>query len=91
MDEAIDQFGSALEDKLAAAIRAGDELVGIADHWFPRALLVDVNIGHLNLAEAILDMAEGEPLETPVIMEDIDFPQGDNPSLTEFCPYPLFL
>jgi hypothetical protein len=79
-----EEFGDALENKLATALDAGDELVSIADHWFPRALLVDVNIGHLNLAEAILDMAEGEPLETSVLMKDIDFPKGDNPSLTEF-------
>ena len=84
LDNVLTEFGTALEDKLVTAIEAGDELVNIADHWFPRALLVDVNIGHLNLAEAILDMAEGEPLETPVIIKDIDFPEGDNPSLTEF-------
>ena len=80
----MDSFGSALEEKLATALEAGDELVGIADHWFPRALLVDVNIGHLNLAEAILDMAEGEPLDTAELMKDIDMPEGDNPALTEF-------
>ncbi len=84
LDEVIDRFGVTLEEKLATALRAGDELVSIAGAWFPRALLVDVNIGHLNLAEAILDMAEGEPLETPALMNDIDFPQGDNPHLTEF-------
>ncbi len=84
LDLLMDEFGDALELKLGTALEAGDELVNIADHWFPRALLVDVNIGHLNLAEAILDMAEGEPLETSVLMKDIDFPQGDNPSLTEF-------
>ena len=80
----MEEFGDALGDKLATALDAGDDLVSIANHWFPRALLVDVNIGHLNLAEAILDMAEGEPLETSVLMKDIDFPGGDNPSLTEF-------
>ena len=80
----MEEFGGALGDKLATALEAGDELVSIANHWFPRALLVDVNIGHLNLAEAILDMAEGEPQETSVLMKDIDFPEGDNPSLTEF-------
>ena len=80
----VDEFGDVLEEKLLTALETGDELVGIARQWFPSALLVDVNIGHLNLAEAILDMAEGEPLETPVLMKDIDFPQGDNPSLTEF-------
>jgi len=80
----LEGFGDALGEKLTSALRAGDELVSIARQWFPRALLVDVNIGHLNLAEAILDMAEGESLETSVIMKDIDMPEGDNPSLTEF-------
>ena len=83
-DAVLEDHGDALEKKLASTLKEGDELVSIAGHWFPRALLVDVNIGHLNLAEAILDMAEGKPLETPVLMKDIDFPQGDNPNLTEF-------
>ncbi|MBT3190155.1 MAG: hypothetical protein HN736_08705 [Anaerolineae bacterium] len=84
LDEITSLFGDALGDKLATALRKGDELVSIADHWFPRSLLVDVNIGHLNLAEAILDMAEGEPLETSMLMKDIELPEGDNPSLMEF-------
>ncbi|MCP4138968.1 MAG: hypothetical protein GY755_01540 [Chloroflexi bacterium] len=84
LEAIMDEYGDALVNKLATALEAGDELVSIANHWFPRALLVDVNVGHLNLAEAILDMAEGEPLETSVLMKDIDFPEGDNPSLTEF-------
>lgn len=80
----MEEHGNALETKLATALQKGDDLVSIAGHWFPRALLVDVNVGHLNLAEAILDMAEGAPLETATLMKDIDFPQGDNPNLTEF-------
>ena len=84
LDALLAGHGNALEKKLATALKEGEDLVSIAGHWFPRALLVDVNIGHLNLAEAILDMAEGEPLETSTLMKDIDFPQGDNPRLTEF-------
>ena len=84
LDAIFAENGSALVEKLASALKDGDDLVSIAGYWFPRALLVDVNIGHLNLAEAILDMAEGEPLETATIMKDIDFPQGDNAHLTEF-------
>lgn len=84
LGEVYHQHGDVLAEKLATALRAGDDIVSIADHWFPRALLVDVNIGHLNLAEAILDMAEGKPLETSALMKDIELPQGDNPSLTEF-------
>jgi len=84
LGEVINLYGPELEVKLSTTLRGGDELVSIAGQWFPRALLVDVNIGHLNLAEAILDMAEGEPQEPSAIMKDIELPEGDNPSLTEF-------
>jgi len=80
----LDEYGSIVHEKLVTALQEGNELVGIAAHWFPRSLLVDVNVGHLNLSEAILDMAEGEPLETSVMMKDIDLPEGDSPHLMEF-------
>ena len=61
-----------------------DGLVRIAGRWFPRALLVDVNIGHLNLAEAVLDMSAGEPLPTSALLKDVALPAGVNPKLAEF-------
>jgi hypothetical protein len=75
---------SDLEKKIEAAFRADEELVRIAGRWFPRALLVDVNIGHLNLAEAVLDMAGGEPLPTSALLKDVALPEGVNPKLAEF-------
>jgi hypothetical protein len=75
---------SDLEKKIEAAFRAGDEIVRIAGRWFPRALLVDVNVGHLNLAEAVLDMAGGEPLPTSALLKDVALPEGVNPKLAEF-------
>jgi len=78
------EHGSALEKKIEAAFRADDELVRIAGRWFPRALLVDVNVGHLNLAEAVLDMAGGEPLPTSALLKDVALPEGVNPKLAEF-------
>ncbi len=76
--------GSEIEKKIEAAFRADDELVRIAGRWFPRALLVDVNVGHLNLAEAVLDMAGGEPLPTSALLKDVALPEGLNPKLAEF-------
>jgi len=61
-----------------------EDLVRIAGRWFPRSLLIDVNIGHLNLAEAILEMADGGPLSTESLIEQIDLPTDSNPKLTEF-------
>jgi hypothetical protein len=76
--------GSALERKIEEAFQAGDEIVRIAGRWFPRALLLDVNVGHLNLAEAVLDMAGGEPLPASALLKDVALPDGVNPKLAEF-------
>ena len=77
-------FGTEIERNLESAFEGDDGLVRIAGRWFPRALLVDVNQGHLNLAEAVLDMAAGEPLPTADLLKDVELPEGVNPKLTEF-------
>ncbi len=80
----IQNFGLILEQKLDAALRADGNLVWIAGRWFPRALLLDVNEGHLNLAEAVLDVAGGEPKPTSTLLKDVGLPEGVNPNLLEF-------
>ncbi len=76
-------YGGSLAERIAEALAANDEFVRIAGRWFPRALLSEVHVGHLNLAEAVLDMAHGGPLSTVEIMRQIDFP-ADSPKLAEF-------
>jgi hypothetical protein len=83
-DAILSEHGSALEKKIEAQFKSNDELVRIAGRWFPRALLVDVNVGHLNLAEAVLDMSGGEPLPTSALLKDVAMPDGVNPKLAEF-------
>lgn len=78
------EHGSDLEKKLEFAFQKDEELVRIAGRWFPRALLVDVNVGHLNLAEAVLDMAGGEPLPASALLKDVALAEGVNPKLAEF-------
>lgn len=80
----IREHGAALEKKLEQAFSADEGLVKIAGRWFPRALLVDINEGQLNLVEAVLDMAGGEPLTTADLMKDTELPTGVNPKLVEF-------
>ena len=77
-------YGGMIEKKIEAAFRADEGIVRIAGRWFPRALLIDVNVGHLNLAEAVLDMAGGEPLPTHALLRDVALPEGVNPKLAEF-------
>ncbi|MBI2330969.1 MAG: hypothetical protein HYU84_02115, partial [Chloroflexi bacterium] len=80
----IGEHGPSLEKKIEKAFAADDGLVKIAGRWFPRALLVDINEGQLNLVEAVLDMAGGEPLTTADLMKDTELPTGVNPKLIEF-------
>lgn len=80
----IAEHGIDLEKKIEKAFTADDGLVKIAGRWFPRALLIDINEGQLNLVEAVLDMAGGEPLTTDKLMKDSDLPAGVNPKLAEF-------
>lgn len=80
----LSEHSDLIEKKLEDAFSADDGLVKIAGRWFPRALLIDINQGQLNLAEAILDMSAGEPLPTEALMKDIELPAGVNPKLAEF-------
>lgn len=80
----LQEHGDGIEKKLEAAFKADEGLVKIAGRWFPRALLIDINQGQLNLAEAVLDMSAGEPLLTEALMKDIELPAGVNPKLAEF-------
>ena len=80
----LKEFDSELEERLEEGLKANEDFVRIAGRWFPRALLVDVNAGHLNLAEAVLDMASGGPLPTSALLEQIELPSSANSKLVEF-------
>ncbi len=80
----LEEYRSLLIKRLEQGLQANDDFVRIAGRWFPLALLVDVTKGHLNLAEAVLDMAEGEPLPTSTLLEQVDLPSNENPKLLEF-------
>lgn len=80
----MQSFGTYLVTKLEAGLEAKPDFVRIAGRWFPRALLINVNSGHLNLAEALLDMRGGGPLSTPELLETVDLSSDENPKLVEF-------
>lgn len=80
----LEIYGDELGTRLVEGLAESDDFVYIAGRWFPKALLVDVNVGNLNLAEAILDMANGGPLPTSELVQQVELPEGDNPKLAEF-------
>jgi hypothetical protein len=84
VDEIIRTHSSSIEEKLEKSLINEEGLVRIAGRWFTKALLIDISIGHLNLAEAILDEANGQPLSTSKILENIGIPGNINKNLLEF-------
>lgn len=76
--------GDQLVDKLETGLAANSDFVKIAGRWFPRALLIAINAGHLNLAEAVLDMSGGGPLPTVELIRQIELDSDENPKLVEF-------
>ncbi len=80
----LQTYGALVEKKLTEGLSQDPELVRVTMRWFPRSLLVDVNPGHLNVAEAVLDEAGGKPLSTGTLIEQLDLSSNVNPKLVEF-------
>ncbi len=78
------RHGKAIQACLEARLGQKDDIVRIAGRWFPRALLADISPGHLNLAEAVLDVAGGGPLPTTALLEPIELPSSVDPLLAAF-------
>jgi|FLYN01.1.fsa_nt_gi hypothetical protein len=70
-DELLNAGRDEIIAKLEERLHENDDLILLAGKWFPRSLLLDVNVGHLNLAEAVLDMMGGGPLPTERILSEM--------------------
>lgn len=80
----LDEYGDELVSRIEEGLDGNDEFVRIAGRWFPRALLIDVNVGHLNLAEAVLDIEEGGPIPTEHLLKQVELASDVNRKLAEF-------
>jgi len=83
-DDVFMQHGRSVAAKLETKFRAKGDIVRIAGRWFPRALLATINEGHLNLAEAVLDMAGGGPQPTAELVPHLDLSDAINQKLKVF-------
>jgi len=83
-DIVYSKYKKMISSALVRNLEVNEEIVQIAGYWFPNSLLIDVNLGYLNLAEAVLEMENGGPLSTKTILEQIELPTDTNNLLTEF-------
>jgi len=73
-DELAALFADEIEPSVEEGLAQRTEFIKIANDWFLRAMMADVNVGHLNLAEAVLDVRNGGPLPTGVLLRDLGLP-----------------
>ena len=79
-----EKYGGELVKRLEKALEKYDDLVSIAGNWFPRSLLVDVSLGYLNLAEAVLEEADGGPISTESLMKQVELTANVDEKLLAF-------
>ena len=63
-----------IEESLLYALEEGDrseQFVEVEGHWLLADMLAEVHVGHLNIAEAMIDMA-GQPQTTAELQAEID-------------------
>lgn len=77
-------YGRKIAYKLKDKFDEQEDVVYLAGRWFLQSLLADVDIGHLHLAEAVLDMHGGGPLGTEAIWQEIGMPEQVNHRLQIF-------
>lgn len=72
VDELYGYVGTIVEARVMEALLKRPEFIYMGSRWYMKSLLAEVNIGHLHLAEAALDMSGGGPLTTDGILVYLD-------------------
>jgi hypothetical protein len=80
----VEAFGASISERIEARLQRADDISNIAGKWFPTALLAEIHEGHLNLAEAVLDVSEGGPITTKELLDHMEMPASIDPLLREF-------
>ncbi len=70
-DELAKRYAPVIAPTLRERLTRDSEWQSLGERWILRALLPDINAGHLNLAEAIIMLA-GEPVAVDNILSELD-------------------
>ena len=82
-EQLFELHGDAVCAAVESALEKNGEVLRIGQEWYLRAMMAEVNVGHLNLAEAVLDIAAGKPLTAAVILHDLGLPEDVTATVQE--------
>lgn len=75
VEDVYAEYGAGIRLALRRALEMSAQFVSVSDKWFVRALLMEVEPGQVNIAEAMLDMAGGGPVRTEAFLDEMDLPE----------------
>jgi hypothetical protein len=81
--ELYDQYGAGIRDKLLERLQRSSEFVRFRNKWYLKGLLAEIHEGHLNIAEAMLDV-KGTPLPAPELLRELDLSPEISPPAQVF-------
>jgi hypothetical protein len=84
VDALFAEYGTAVSEKVTAGLEKRPEFIRLSHEWFIQTLLAEINIGHLHLAEAVLEVSGGGPLPPDEILVHLDLPANINAEVQRF-------
>jgi hypothetical protein len=82
-EKLLQTVASNVPEALSAQLAARPAFAVFEDRWLLRDLLADVHIGHLNIAEALIEM-RGQAVETRVLTKELELPGEIKPEILAF-------
>lgn len=75
-------YGEDVARTIEERLEDREGFIRLGGRWFLKGLLTEVNVGHLNLAEAVLEINDGGPLPPEEILPHLDL-DDDTPQETQ--------
>lgn len=81
--EITERYGFYVRQRLEQEMAESHEFVRVGNRWLPTALMVEINEGHRNIADAMIDIT-GEPMATAELIKEIGVPGNVPRAIQEF-------
>lgn len=82
IDDLCARYGRLVAGKLESRLQSSG-FVAFRGQWLSRAMLADLHVGHLNIAEAAIDV-KGQPLRAEELLAELDLPDEIPQAIKEF-------
>ena len=83
-EQICELYGEHVRQRLTESLASDPELVSLDGQWFLRSLLPEIHVGHLNIAEAMIHMAQ-RPLASDDFLLELDLPAESSQESQRFA------